>query len=218
MPEPERPFPPEVPLPPRRPVPNWPVPETPSAPPPTTRMPVVVEPLALTLEERLLQQRIVTVSGRIDDETVTETAARLLHLDALAGAPVTVRLDSPGGEVGAALVLVDTLGAMRSPVHVVVVGQAVGAAVVVVAAADHRSSYPHARIVLAEPDLPPIQGDASHVDAQAAEQRRLLDAAYDVVARCCGRDRAEVASDATRRRLLTAEEAVAYGLVERIEG
>lgn len=211
--------PPEVPpmpppgLPPQP--PRWIPPEEP--PRPTTRLPVVVEPLATTLEERLLARRIVAVTGPLDAATVTDLAARILHLDALGAEPVTVRLDSAGGDVEAALVLVDTFGALRAPVHVVVVGQAVAAAAVVVAAADEASIYPHARIVLAEPELPPVAGDATHLEAEAAERRRLLDAAYDVLARRCGRPREEVAQDARRRRVLTAEEAVGYGLVDRVE-
>lgn len=209
-------IPPEVPLPPRPAPPNWPVPDAPQ--PSTRRMPVLVEPLVATLEERLLERRIVAVTGALDAERVTDLAARLLHLDALSVAPVTVHLDSPGGDVGAALVLVDTLGAMRAPVHVVLVGQAVGAAVAVLAAGDERSMYPHARVVLTEPELPTIQGDAGHVASEVAEHRRLLDAAYDVIAQRCGRSRADVARDAQRRLLMTADDAVAYGLVERVAG
>ncbi len=213
--------PPEVPPPSRPPLPNWPVPDAPHPPPataPGTRMPVVLEPFAATLEERLLAHRVVTVTGRIDAQTATDAAARLLHLDALAATPVTVRLDSPGGDVGACLVLVDTFGEMRAPVHVVVVGQAAGAVVAVLAAAAERSIYPHARILLTEPDLPAVEGDAAHVRTEAAAQQRLVDAAYDVIAARCGRSRAEVAADATRRRMLTAEEALAYRLVDRVQG
>lgn len=209
---------PEHPFPSQPSAPNWPVPAAPPIPSaPDVRMPFVVERLTTPLDEALLGRRIVTVSGMLDSERVTETAARLLHLDALATDPVTIRLDSPGGDAGAALVLVDTLGQMRADVRLVVVGQAVGAAVVVVAAADEATIYPHARIVLAEPDVPPVQGDATHVDAEVTEQRRLLDAAYDVIARRCHRSRDDVARDARQRTMLTAEDAVRYGLVARVE-
>jgi ATP-dependent Clp protease protease subunit len=169
------------------------------------------------LDEVLLQRRIIAVTGPLDAQRATDTAARLLYFDADATGDITIRLDCDHADVAAALMLVDTFGSLRAKVHVVVVGQAVGAAAVVVAAADSASIYPHARVALVEPELPTVQGDAAHLDAQLAEQRRLLAAAYDVIARRCGRAVDDVERDARRRRLLTAVDAVDYGLVDRIE-
>lgn len=208
---------------PRPSIPDWRPRTAPSGPvEPTPRLPLVVpslvvQPLPATLDEAMLLRRIVAVTGSLDAERATETAARLLHLDALDEGDITVRLDCADADVNATLMLVDTFGSLRAKVHVVVVGQAVGAAVVVVAAADSASMYPHARIVLTEPTLPSIDGDASHVDARLAEQRRVVQSAYDVVARRCGRSRDEVEHDARRRVLLTAAEAVDYGLVDNVE-
>lgn len=202
-------------------IPNWPVPPSPGPGPAPTeaapRLPLIVEPFAASLDEALLQRRIVAISGALDTERATEAAARLLHLDAASTGDITVRLDCDHADVRAALMLVDTFGSLRADVHAVVVGQAVGAAVVVIAAADSASIYPHARIVLTEPDLPSVQGDATHLDAQLVEQQRLVAAAYDVIARRCGRSRDDVEADARHRRLLTATEAVDYGLVDRVE-
>ena len=199
-------------------IPNWPTgpadqPDQPTPP----RLPLVVEPLATSLDEALLQRRVVAVTGNLDAQLATDTAARLLHLDATAEGSITVRLDCGTAEVGAALVLVDTFGSLRAQLHLVVVGQAAGAAVVVVAAAHSSSIYPHARIVLTEPDVPAIEGDAAHVDALLSEQRRLLAAAYDVIAQRCGKPRDEIERDMLQRRLLTAADAVDYGIVDRIE-
>jgi ATP-dependent Clp protease protease subunit len=209
----------------RRPViPDWPTPapfgEPTDPPPDRPRAPLVLQPVvgwSTSLDEALLLRRIVAVTGALDAERATETAARLLHLDAVAPGDITLRLDCSDADVSAALMLIDTFGSMSADVHVIVVGQAVGAAVVVVAAADRSSIYPHARIVLTEPHLPLVEGDAAHLDAQLAEQRRLLSSAYDVIARKCGRSRDDIEGDARRRRLLSADEAVAYRLVDRVE-
>ena len=200
-------------------IPDWQVPAAPGVVPgePSPRLPSVVEPLALSLEEALLRQRVIAVTGPLDAELATQMAARLLHLDAAAPGDITVRLDCAGGDVGAALMLVDTFGSMRARVHMVVVGQAGGAAVVLVAAADSASIYPHARIVLTEPELPAVHGGADHLEAELAEQQRLLASAYDVIARRCDRPRADVERDARRRLLLTATDAVDYRIVDGIE-
>jgi ATP-dependent Clp protease protease subunit len=169
---------------------------------------------------RLLDRRIVLVHGRLEPERATELAAALLTLDAESGDPVTARLDSPGGDLGAGLMLADTIDLMRAPVLVDCVGEVGGAAVAVVTAGQRRHATPNARFHLVEPRVDPEQftGTADQVAGQAARHEALVRQLCERVSRVTGHD-----IDTVREQLrgagtlLSAQEAAAYGLVERIE-
>ena len=91
------------------------------------------------LQEQLFERRIVLVTGRLDDDAAARAAAALLTLDACGNRPIELHLDSPGGALGAAFVLVDTADTLRSELRVLCRGQVVGPAIAVVAVADHRT-------------------------------------------------------------------------------
>src|SRR4051812_44839621 len=108
------------------------------------------------LEERLFDQRIVMVRGPLTSEGATAVAAALLTLDAAGPAPVQLHVASAGGELGAALAVIDVIDAMAAPVHAVVTAQAGGAVVAVLAAAQKRAAYRHARVRPTEPRAPGV--------------------------------------------------------------
>lgn len=172
------------------------------------------------LTERLLATRTVLVSGELDGESATRTAAMLLTLDAEGAAPVSVRLHSRGGDLGTALMLADTIDAMRAPVHVFCAGEVGGAALAVLAAAARRTAGPSTRFHLVVPlPVAPAGGRnaaelAQLVESHDAQVARLA----TLLAGVTGRPAAEVRADLEPPgRVLDAAGALAYGLLGELD-
>jgi ATP-dependent Clp protease, protease subunit len=168
------------------------------------------------LGERLLEQRVVALAGEVDDETVNRTVAALALLDATGDDPVRLQLSGVGADLGSALTLLDALELMGAPVHATAVGTLTGPAIALLAVADRRTAGPHAMLHLCEPRGPHgIRGQ--ELDAWAAEHARQLRRLQERLAAACGRSADEIAADMRTGRLLSAEEARAYGLVDTAE-
>ncbi|GAA0345053.1 ATP-dependent Clp protease proteolytic subunit [Actinoallomurus spadix] len=216
------PVPPEFPGDPARPsgpsvpsVPSWPRPPFPPggpSPPGGSSAPDEADPL----RDRLLEHRIILATGHLDGARASELCARLVTLDAAGEEPVRLHLQTPDGELEAAFAAADTVGALSCPVHVVVIGQVGGPPLAVLTAGRRREMTPHAVLRLAEPRASLPAGGASAVAAREEEHRRLVDAFYDRIAETTGRAVGEIRADAREDRLLTADEAVAYGLVDAV--
>jgi ATP-dependent Clp protease protease subunit len=167
------------------------------------------------LHEQLFERRIVLVTGRLDDDAAARAAAALLTLDASGNGPIELHLDSPGGALGAAFVLVDTADTLRSELRVLCRGQVGGPAIAVVAIAGHRTSAPHTRFHLAQPTAR-FTGTPEGIAAQNRQQQELLWKLYGLMARRTGRPPEEIAEDMRHGRYLDAREALAYGLIDEI--
>jgi ATP-dependent Clp protease, protease subunit len=165
------------------------------------------------LAERLFDQRVVTLSGELDTDAVNRAVAELALLDATGNDPVRLRLSGVGVDLEGALTLVDALDLVGVPVHATSLGTLSGPAVAVLAVADRRVAGAHAVVRLCEPRAP--HGVPGHeVEAWAAEHARQLRRLQERLAAACGRSVDEVAADMRAGRLLDAEEARAYGLVD----
>ena len=168
------------------------------------------------LAERLFDQRVVTLSGELDTDAVNRAVAELALLDATGDDPVRLRLSGVGADLEGALTLVDALDLVGVPVHATSLGTLSGPAVAVLAVADRRVAGAHAMVRLCEPRAP--RGVPGHeVEAWAAEHARQLRRLQERLASACGRPVGEVAADMRAGRLLDAEEARAYGLVDAAE-
>ncbi|MCX9193419.1 ATP-dependent Clp protease proteolytic subunit [Carbonactinospora thermoautotrophica] len=167
------------------------------------------------LYERLLEQRLVLVQGRLDRELATRLCAQLLTLDATGDAPVRLHLASPDGELAAALTVIDVFDLLTVPVHAVATGQVGGPSVGVLAAAHDRRAYPHATFRLSEP-RGRFEGSAAELATQNEQHRWLLDDFYARLAQDIRRPVARVRHDTRQGRFLTAGQAVTYGLIDAI--
>jgi ATP-dependent Clp protease, protease subunit len=170
------------------------------------------------LEERLFDQRIVMVRGTLTGQVATGIAAALLTLDAAGPAPVQMHVASCGGELAAALSIVDVMDAMNAPVHAVVTSEAGGAVLAVLAAAEQRSAYRHARFRLAEPRAAGVTGTADEVAAAAGQHLRELEEMVLRLVEVTGQTRSRIEDDLSAGRILTAQEALDYGLIHSIVG
>jgi ATP-dependent Clp protease protease subunit len=170
------------------------------------------------LEERLFDQRIVMIRGPLTGEAASGIAAALLTLDAAGPSPVQLHIASEGGELTAALAVLDVLDSMVSPVHALVTAQAGGAVVAVLAAAEKRSAYRHARFRLTEPRATGVTGTADEVARAAGQHLRELEEVTLRLVEVTGQSRSRIEDDMHSGRSLTAQEAVEYGLIQEIVG
>jgi len=170
------------------------------------------------LEERLFDRRLVMLRGPLTSAVASQTAAALLTLDALGSDPVELHLTATDGELSAAFAVVDAVDAMRAPVRAVVPAQVGGAAVAVLVAAGHRVAHRHARIRLAEPLASAAAGTADQVAAAAGEYLREMDELVVRLAEVTGQPRSRIEDDLSTGRVLTATQALEYGLVDEILG
>ncbi|MQA13748.1 MAG: ATP-dependent Clp protease proteolytic subunit [Pseudonocardiaceae bacterium] len=167
------------------------------------------------LAERLLDRRIVSLTGSIDPDSANRAAASLALLDASGDDPVELRLCDVDTDLDTALTLLDTLDLMGVPVHVTCLGELTGAAIAILAVADHRTAGPHAILHLCEPRTH-RSGHAHDVAAHAEDHRRRLWLLQERLAEACRRSVDAVAADMRAHRTLTAEEARGYGLIDAL--
>ena len=175
---------------------------------------------AVDIYSRLLTDRIVYVGTEIDDGVANVVIAQLLHLESESPeAPINLYLNSPGGSVTAMLAIYDTMQFVRSPIGTTCVGQAASSAAVLLAsgAPGSRMVLPHARVVLHQPSgggqgtLPDLALHAKEIVRLRAEMERILSAHT-------GRSVEQVREDTDRDLILSADEAVAYGVADGILG
>jgi ATP-dependent Clp protease, protease subunit len=176
------------------------------------------EQLSPWLAERMFDQRIVFLRGQVNAAVASQAAGALLTLGLLGTDPVQLHLSAPDGELSAAFAIVDAIDAMSVPVHAVVTSEAGGAAVAILAAADRRLAFKHARIRLAEPRVAAVAGTADEVTAAAGQYLRELEELAVRLAEVTGQTRSRIEDDLSAGRILTADQARDYGLIDEIIG
>ena len=171
--------------------------------------------LPVWLQERLLERRIVLMTGRLDEPKASEVAALLMTADAAGDKPIDVHLDSPDSSLDAVFVLIDTLDGLRAQVRVHCRGHVGGPAIGLVAAADHRLAMPHTRFRFGQPTAQ-FAGTPEQIASQSSQHQALLWRLYARLAHVTGRPAEEIAEDIRRGLCLDAREALDYGLIEEI--
>jgi ATP-dependent Clp protease protease subunit len=202
--------------------PPWrPVPERrelPRPPGPPPLVPTVAVPSGAPPEnvfDRLLERRIVLVTGRLDDSVAALAAAQLMLLDARGDEPVELRLSCPDGDLDACVALADTVDLAGLAVRAVCSGSVGGPALAPLAAADRRVAHPHCLFVLRDPAAQ-LQGRADELATSASSYQRQLDGLHARLAVATGQSLERVEADMRKGVTLNAEEALEYGLVEEI--
>jgi ATP-dependent Clp protease protease subunit len=186
-------------------------------------VPVVVEQTSrgersFDIYSRLLKDRIVFLGTPIDDAVGNLIMAQLLHLESEdPDKDINLYINSPGGDVSALLAIYDTMQYIKPDVSTIVMGLAASAAAVLALAGSKgkRFALPNARILLHQPHGG-AQGQAVDIEIQAKEivrYRQLLD---QLIAEHTGQDLARVTKDTDRDYILTAPEAVEYGVVDEV--
>ena len=167
---------------------------------------------------RLLLDRIVFVSGEVTDEMANAVCAQLLFLQSQDSAKeISVYINSPGGSVTAGLAIYDTMQFVKCPVATYCIGQAASMGAVLLAAGTKglRRSLPNARIMIHQP-WGGAEGKASDIEITAKEILRLKEKLNEILAKHSGRTMEEVVRDTDRDHFMSAEEARAWGLIDKV--
>jgi ATP-dependent Clp protease protease subunit len=168
---------------------------------------------------KLFEGRIVFLGTPIDDATANDVLAQLICLESVEpDRPISMYINSPGGSMTAMTAIYDTMQYIRPAVHTFCLGQAASAAAVLLAAGapGHRSVVPNARVLIHQPSVEGIRGQASDLEIQAAEISRMRRAMEAALARHTGQSLDRIRADVERDLFLTAEQAVEYGLADQI--
>jgi ATP-dependent Clp protease protease subunit len=171
------------------------------------------------LNERLLDHRIVSLAGPLGPEATNQAVASLALLDASGDDPIQLRLHDPrpdaSGELDTVLTLLDTIDLISVPLYATCLGGLTGTVVTLLAVADHRTAGTNAVVTLREPRTQ-LHGTATDVSTQAEHHRRQLRQIQQRIADACHRPVDAVAEDMRAGRVLTAEQAREYGLVDTV--
>lgn len=167
---------------------------------------------------RLLLDRIVFISGEVNDEMANAICAQLLFLQSQdAKKEISVYVNSPGGSVTAGLAIYDTMQFVKCPVATYCIGQAasMGAVLLAAGAKGRRHALPNARIMIHQP-WGGAEGKASDIEITAREILRLKEVLNGILAKHSGKTVEEVTRDTDRDHFMSAAEAKEWGLVDRI--
>jgi ATP-dependent Clp protease protease subunit len=186
-------------------------------------VPVVVEQTSrgersFDIYSRLLKERIVFLGTPIDDAVGNLIMAQLLHLESEdPDKDINLYINSPGGDITSLFAIYDTMEYIKPAVSTIVMGQAASAAAVLLLAGAKGKRYalPHSRVLLHQPHGG-AQGQAVDIEIQAKEITRYRKLLEELIAEHTGQPLEKVAKDTDRDYILTAEEAVAYGVVDEV--
>jgi ATP-dependent Clp protease protease subunit len=173
---------------------------------------------AVSIDARLLQDRIVFLGTAIDNEVANRVVKELVLLDRLdAEAPITLYLNSPGGSVVDGMAIYDTLRHIRPPVHCVVSGMAASMGAIILSGCErgHRRILPHGEVLLHQP-LGGTQGQATDIEISTRRLLRMKEMLLSILADNTGHPYEKLVEDCDRDYWMGAEEALAYGIVDEI--
>nr|AGC72425.1 ATP-dependent Clp protease proteolytic subunit [uncultured bacterium A1Q1_fos_2037] len=187
-------------------------------------IPMVVEQTnrgerAYDIYSRLLKDNIIFLGRPIDDEVASLLIAQMLFLEAEnPERDIHLYINSPGGSVTAGLAVYDTMQYIKPDVATFCIGQAASMAAVLLAAgkAGKRTVLPNSRVLIHQPWTQGMQGQATDIEIHARELLKLRDKIDEILAFHTGKEKEQIHDDTDRDKILGAEEAVAYGLVDQI--
>ncbi|MDY0340792.1 MAG: ATP-dependent Clp endopeptidase proteolytic subunit ClpP [Coriobacteriia bacterium] len=186
-------------------------------------VPIVVEQTSrgersFDIYSRLLNERIVFIGSEIDDVIASLVIAQLLHLESEdSDKDISLYINSPGGSVTAGLAIYDTMQYIRSDVSTICIGQCASMAAVLLAsgAEKKRFALPNSRVLIHQP-WGGTQGQATDIEIQAREMRRTRETLDRILSTHTGQPAEKIHVDTERDNIMTATEAMAYGLVDDV--
>ena len=167
---------------------------------------------------RLLKDRIVMLSGEIDDAVASSIVAQLLFLEAEdPDKDIYLYINSPGGVVTSGFSIYDTMNYIKPDVSTICIGQAasMGAFLLSCGAKGKRYALPNSRIMIHQP-LGGAQGQATDIEIQAKEILRMKEILNNILSQNSGKVLAQVEKDTDRDFFMSAEDAVQYGLIDQV--
>ena len=174
---------------------------------------------AYDIYSRLLKDNIVFLGRPIDDDVASLIVAQMLYLEAEnPEKDISLYINSPGGSTSAGLAIYDTMQYIRPNVATYCVGQAASMAAVLLAAGARgkRILLPNSRVLIHQPWLTGLQGQQTDVEIHARDMLQLRERIDEILARHTGKSKDEIHVDTERDKILSAHEAVEYGLADQV--
>jgi ATP-dependent Clp protease protease subunit len=186
-------------------------------------VPIVIEQSgrgerAYDIYSRLLRDRVVFIVGAINEQTANLVVAQLLFLESEnPDKDIALYINSPGGSVSAGMAIFDTMQFIKPDVSTICVGMAASMAAFLLAAGatGKRYSLPNSRIMIHQP-LGGVQGQAADIEIHAREILYLRERLNKILAERTGQSVERIAKDTDRDNFMSAEDAVSYGLIDKI--
>jgi ATP-dependent Clp protease, protease subunit len=167
---------------------------------------------------RLLKDRIIMLSGEVNDPVASSIVAQLLFLEAEdPQKDIYFYINSPGGVITSGMAIYDTMNYIRPDVCTICIGQAasMGAFLLSSGTKGKRYALPHARIMIHQP-LGGAQGQATDIEIQAKEILRMKAELNEILAKNCGQSVKKLEKDTDRDNFMSASEAVTYGIIDEV--
>ena len=187
-------------------------------------IPMVVEQTnrgerAYDIYSRLLKDNIIFLGRSIDDDVSNLVIAQMLFLEAEnPEKDISIYINSPGGSITAGLAIYDTMQYIKPDIATLCVGQAASMAAVLLTAgtAGKRSVLPNSRVLIHQPLLYGMQGQQTDIDIHAKDLLRMRERLDEILAEHTGQTKDRIHDDTERDKILSAEEAVKYGLADQV--
>ncbi len=189
-----------------------------------TLIPMVVEQTnrgerAYDIYSRLLKDSIIFIGTPIDDNVANLVTAQLLFLEAEdPERDISLYINSPGGSITAGLAIYDTIQFIRNNVTTICVGQAASMAAVLLAAGSPKKRFalPHSHILIHQPWMSGIQGQATDIDIHAKEILRIRTILNKILAKHTGQPFERIEKDVERDYIMTADQSKEYGIIDEV--
>ncbi len=186
-------------------------------------IPIVIEQSsrgerAYDIYSRLLKDRIIFMGEQVQDSMANTVIAQMLFLESEdPDKDINLYINSPGGSVTAGLAIYDTMQYIRPDIATICMGQAtsMGALLLAAGAKGKRYALPHARVMIHQP-LGGAQGQATDIDIQAKEIMKIKELLHKILVKHTGQSMEKIRQDTERDYFMDAEEAMRYGIVDRI--
>jgi ATP-dependent Clp protease protease subunit len=187
-------------------------------------VPMVVEQTsrgerAYDIYSRLLKENIIFLGTPIDDAVSNLIIAQLLFLEAEdPERDISIYINSPGGSITAGLAILDTMAFVRPDIVTFCVGQAASMAAVLLAAGTKakRFSLPNSRIMIHQPSMQGLAGQAADIDIYAKEILRMRETLNKILAEYTGQSIERIARDVDRDYIMSPEQGVEYGMIDKV--
>ena len=186
-------------------------------------IPIVIEQSnrgerAYDIYSRLLKDRIIFMGEQVQDSMANTVIAQMLFLESEdPDKDINLYINSPGGSVTAGLAIYDTMQYIKPDIATICMGQAtsMGALLLAAGAKGKRYALPHARVMIHQP-LGGVQGQATDIDIQAKEILKIKELIHNILVKHTGQTLEKIRQDTERDYFMDAEEAMGYGIVDRI--
>jgi ATP-dependent Clp protease, protease subunit len=169
-------------------------------------------------DKKFIEQRKVFLWGPVDDKSAKDITNRLMYLEAIdPGKEITFYINSPGGVVTSGMVIYDTMQMISSPVATVCMGMAasMGSILLSGGAKGKRSIFPSGEVMIHQPSGGG-QGVSADLEIMAEQMKKVKDMGAEILAKNCGKTAEQIHKDFDRDYWMDANEAVAYGIVDKV--